>query len=327
MKSQNRLASDNELLKRPRVAANGEGSFAWLRMTEVVEAFMRVFVYRSQCIERIGMAMAIVFFASGALAQTINIWPGIAPGSENWTQKEVTIEMSWGTVLENVVTPTLTAYLPEKSKATGTGVIVAPGGACIALAMKHEGSDVATWLQERGIAAFVLKYRLQENKGEGIPPDLNMDEACKYGIVDGIQAMKVVRQHAAEWGVSPDKIGFMGFSAGAMVTSGVLLQSDAAARPAFAAPIYGGPFGVMPAIPANLPPIFLAWAQDDDLVLESVSKFYEALKAAGNKPELHIYSAGKHGFGMRKQDTTSDHWMEEFYWWLQAQGFAKQAGK
>lgn len=165
MKSQNRLASDNELLKRPRVAANGEGSFAWLRMTEVVEAFMRVFVYRSQCIERIGMAMAIVFFASGALAQTINIWPGIAPGSENWTQKEVTIEMSWGTVLENVVTPTLTAYLPEKSKATGTGVIVAPGGACIALAMKHEGSDVATWLQERGIAAFVLKSGCRKTRG------------------------------------------------------------------------------------------------------------------------------------------------------------------
>ena len=277
--------------------------------------------------QRISSVMAIVFLTSAACAQTVNLWPGVAPGSENWTQKEVTIEMSWGTVLQNVVTPTLTAYLPEKSKATGTSVIVAPGGACIALAMKHEGSDVATWLEERGIAAFVLKYRLEEHKGEGIPPDLNMDEACKYGIADGIQAMKVVRQHAAEWGVSPDRIGFMGFSAGAMVTSGVLLQSDAGARPAFVAPIYGGPFGVMPTIPANLPPIFLAWAQDDDLVLESVGKFYEALKAAGNKPELHIYSAGKHGFGMRKQGTTSDHWIEEFYWWLQAQGFAKQAGK
>ena len=152
-----------------------------------------------------------------------------------------------------------------------------------------------------------------------------MDEACKYGIADGIQAMKVVRQHAAEWGVSPDKIGFMGFSAGAMVTSGVLLQTDAAARPAFAAPIYGGPFGVMPAIPASLPPIFMAWAQDDELVLDPVVKFFEALKAAGNKPEAHIYSAGKHGFGMRKQGTTSDHWIEEFYWWLQAQGFAANA--
>lgn len=259
--------------------------------------------------------------------QTVNLWPGVAPGSENWTQKEVTIQMSWGTVLQNVVTPTLTAYLPEKSKATGTGVIVAPGGACIALAMKHEGTDVATWLQERGIAAFVLKYRLQEHKGEGIPQGMNFDEACKYGIADGIQAMKVVRQHAGEWGVSPDRIGFMGFSAGAMVTSGVLLQPDASARPAFAAPIYGGPFGVMPTIPPNLPPIFLAWAQDDDLARDAVVKFYEALKTAGNKPEAHIYSAGGHGFGMRKQGKTSDRWIEEFYWWLQAQGFAKTEGK
>jgi acetyl esterase/lipase len=259
--------------------------------------------------------------------ETVNLWPRVAPGSENWTQKEVTIQMSWGTVLQNVVTPTLTAYLPEKSRATGTGVIVAPGGSCIALAIKHEGADVATWLHERGIAAFVLKYRVQEHKGDGIPLGMNFDEACKYGIADGIQAMKVVRQHAADWGVSPDRIGFMGFSAGAMVTSGVLLQSDAATRPAFAAQIFGGPFGVMPTIPANLPPIFLAWAQDDDLVLEAVEKFYDALKAAGNKAELHIYSAGKHGFGMRKQGTSSDHWIDEFYWWLEAKGFAKRMAK
>jgi len=109
------------------------------------------------------------------------------------------------------------------------------------------------------------------------------------------------------------------------VASGVLLQSDAASRPAFVAPIYGGPFGVMPAIPANLPPIFMAWAQDDDLVRDPVTRFYEALRAAGNRPEFHIDSAGKHGFGMRKQGTTSDHWIDEFYWWLEAQGLTKAA--
>ena len=258
-------------------------------------------------------------------AQTINIWPGIAPGSENSKQEEQSVEAPYGTVLINVVTPTLTPYLPEKSKATGTGVIIAPGGACVAIAIRHEGTDVGKWLQEHGIAAFVLKYRIPEKKGEGIPSDINFDEACKYGIADGIQAMKVVRQHAAEWGVFPDKVGFMGFSAGAMVTSGVLLQSEPAARPAFVALIYGGPFGMMPIIPGNLPPIFMAWAQDDDLVRDSVAKFYEALKAAGNKPELHIYSAGQHGFGMNKRGTTSDHWIEEFYWWLEAQGLTKPA--
>ncbi|PYS79579.1 MAG: alpha/beta hydrolase, partial [Acidobacteria bacterium] len=151
-----------------------------------------------------------------ARSQVVNIWPGVAPGSEHWTQKERTIENTpLGTVVFNVVTPTLTAYLPERSKATGTGVIIAPGGAFVALAIELEGQNVARWLQERGIAAFVLKYRIMEKRGEGIPANMNMDEAGKYGIADGIQALRVVRQHATEWGVSPDRVGFIGFSAGA----------------------------------------------------------------------------------------------------------------
>ena len=196
----------------------------------------------------------------------------------------------------------------------------------MALAIDHEGHNVARWLQEKGIAAFVPKYRIPEKKQEGIPKDINFDEACKYGIADGIQAIKVVRQHATEWGISADRVGFMGFSAGAMVTSGVLLQADAAARPNFAAPIYGGPFGVMPAIPASLPPMFMAWAQDDELVLDPVNQFARC-RHAGIKPEVHIYSAGRHGFGMKKQGTTSDHWIDEFYYWLEAQGFTKAATK
>lgn len=277
---------------------------------------------------RHAVAVSVIEFiflvVCGSGAQTVNIWPGVAPGSEHWTQKEISVDAGYGTVFINVVTPTLTLHLPEKSKATGTGIILAPGGSCVAVAVDHEGTKIAEWLKERGIAAFVLKYRVPEKKGEGIPADLNMDEACKYGIADGIQALKVVRQHAAEWGVAEDRIGFMGFSAGGMVTTGVLLQSDVALRPAFAAPIYGGPFGVMPKIPAKLPPMFLAWAQDDDLARETMERFYEALKAAGNHPEVHIYSAGGHGFGMKKQGTTSDHWIEEFWFWLEAQGLARK---
>ncbi|HEX9929000.1 MAG TPA: alpha/beta hydrolase [Pyrinomonadaceae bacterium] len=259
--------------------------------------------------------------------QVVNIWSGAPPGTENWTQKEKVIENTpVGTVVLNVVTPTLTAYLPEKSKATGTGVIIAPGGYCVALAISQEG-DAARWLQSKGIAAFVLKYRIIEKKEEGAPKNINMDEACKYGIADGIQALKVVRQHAAEWNVSPDRIGFMGFSAGGMVASGALLQQDAAARPNFVAPIYGAPFGKMPEIPAKLPPIFMAWAQDDNLASPAINRFYDALKAAGHKPEVHIYSSGGHGFGVKKQGTTSDHWIDEFYYWLEAQGLTKQAIK
>ena len=274
-------------------------------------------------------AIAFTFLlACSAGAQVVNVWPGVAPGSENWTQKERTAENTpIGTVVFNVVTPTLTAYLPEKTKATGTGIIVAPGGAFVALAIDLEGNDVARWLQERGIAAFVLKYRILEKRQEGIPSGMNMDKAGKYGIADGIQALKVVRQHAAEWGLSTDRIGFIGFSAGAMVTSGALLQTDAATRPNFAAMIYGGPFGVMPNIPAKLPPMFMAWAQDDALALEPVVKFYGALTSAGHKPEVHIFSAGGDGFGMRKQGTSSDHWIDGFYYWLEAQGFTRREGR
>lgn len=257
--------------------------------------------------------------------QVVNIWPGVAPGSEHWMQKEITIPNTpVGTVIMNVVTPTLTAYLPDRAKATGTGVIIAPGGAFVALAISLEATDLAQWLQQRGIAAFVLKYRTVEKKTSGIP-QMDMDTAGRYGIADGIQALKVVRQHAHEWGVSPDRIGFIGFSAGGMVASAALLHQNPSGRPNFAALIYGAPFGVMPSIPSKLPPIFMAWAQDDQVALEPVRRFYAALVAAGDKPEAHIFSAGGHGFGMKKQGTTSDHWIDVYYYWLESQGLTSRA--
>src|SRR3954462_7808016 len=271
------------------------------------------------------LMLAAAFTVTSAQAQSINIWPGVAPGSEHWNQKEMTIPNTpVGTVIMNVVTPTITPYLPARGKATGTGVIIAPGGAFVALAISLEATQLATWLQQRGIAAFVLKYRTVEKKTSGIP-DMDMDTAGRYGIADGIQALKVVRQHAREWGISPKRIGFIGFSAGGMVASGALLQTDSAARPNFAALIYGAPFGAMPNIPATLPPTFMAWAQDDDVALRPVRKFYDALVAAGNKPEVHVFAKGGHGFGMKKQGTTSDHWVDAFYYWLLSQGFAGES--
>ncbi len=273
-------------------------------------------------VPRLLLAAAAMAGCTGTLtAQAIRIWPGMAPGSEHWTQKERTFEHTpVGAVVMNVVTPTLTPYLPERSKATGTGVIIAPGGAFVALTVGLEGREAAEWLRARGIAAFLLKYRTVEKLQEGIP-EMDMDTAGRYGIADGIQALKVVRRHAGEWGVSPDRIGFLGFSAGAMVASGAVLQADSAGRPNFAAFIYGGPFGVMPAIPAKLPPLFMAWAQDDRVALDPVVRFRDALVAAGQRPEIHVFSAGGHGFGMRKQGTSSDHWIDELYYWLKAQRF------
>lgn len=273
------------------------------------------------------LVAVLVLGAATARAQVVNVWPGVAPGSEHWTQKEQVVKGTpLGTVIFDVVTPTLTAFLPARGRATGTGVIIAPGGAFVALAIDLEGNEAARWLQQRGIAAFVLKYRLVEKRGSGIP-EMDMDTAGRYGIADGIQALRVVRQHAAEWGVSPDRVGMLGFSAGAMVASGALLQQDSAARPSFAALIYGGPFGVVPRIPAALPPIFMAWGQDDPVARAAIVRFHDALVAAGDRPEVHVYSAGGHGFGMKHQGTTSDHWIDEFYYWLQAQGLTRRGAR
>jgi acetyl esterase/lipase len=267
---------------------------------------------------------AAALLASSAHAQVVNVWPAVAPGSENWKQQERTIENTpVGTVIFNVVTPTITAYLPDRAKATGAGIIIAPGGAFIALAMSRGGVDIAQWLQQRGIAAFLLKYRLVAHEDGGIPR-MDMDTSARYGIADGIQALRVVRQHAAQWGVSPNRIGFMGFSAGGMVTAGALLQADSASRPNFAALIYGAPFGVMPKIPSGLPPIFMAWAQDDQVARVPIVKFYDALVAAGVKPDTHIFSSGGHGFGVEKQNTTSDHWVDALYYWLESEGLTKK---
>jgi len=271
-------------------------------------------------------ALVLAVLASGfarAQPQTVPLWPGAPPGTETWTQKERVLEHTpIGTVVLNVVKPTLTAYIPDRRKATGTGVIIAPGGSCVAIALGLEGDDVARWLQSHGIAAFVLKYRIVEKRQEGTP-DIDMDQACKYGIADAIQAVSVVRRHAPEWGIAPQRIGILGFSAGGMVASGALLQPDAAARPNFAGLVYGAPLGVMPVIPSGLPPVFMAWAQDDPMVLNAVVKFYTGLRDAHDKTEAHIFASGGHGFGMRKQGTSSDHWIDEFYYWLQAQGLAR----
>ncbi len=180
------------------------------------------------------IAVGIALASCVSHAQTLNVWPGVAPGSERWTQTETTVENTpVGAVVLNVVTPTLTAFLPKRTNPIGTSVIIAPGGGFVALAIDREGSRVARWFQEKGIAAFVLKYRTVEKRGEGIPA-MDQDVAAQYGIADGIQAIKVVRQHAKEWGVARDKVVFLGFSAGAMVSSGTVLQPDVAVRPNFA---------------------------------------------------------------------------------------------
>jgi acetyl esterase/lipase len=265
--------------------------------------------------------------------KVINLWPGVAPGSEQWKQPETNLGSGGMETTVNVSTPTLTVYQPDPSTATGTAVIIAPGGGFIGLSINSEGHDVAKWLVARGFSAIALKYRTKQIEGKdanqlgqsaraAFMAQLNnhalIADDGKYGIADGIQAVKVARAHATEWGISPDRIVFTGFSAGGMITEFTAIQPDA--RPNYAAPIYGAPFPDVPPIPQGLPPFFMAMAQDDNLAGTYIVAFYDALKAAGYKPEFHIYSHGGHGWGMRKQGTTSDHWIDEFYYWLEAQG-------
>lgn len=269
--------------------------------------------------------------------EIIPLWPGDPPGSEDWNQEEQETfappPISFRSV-RNVTRPTLTALLPHPSKATGSAVIICPGGGFHALAIDHEGIDVARWLSERGVAAFVLKYRLfatevrdedfERQFQENLSDRNKIREVTKQigplAIADGQQAMKVVRQHALEWGLLPQRIGMMGFSAGGGVTIGVALEHDADSCPNFAASIYGALWEDIKG-PADAPPLFIALANDDALTVEPCLALYSAWRAAGHPVELHIYAQGGHGFGVRKQGLPADHWIDRFGEWLQVQGF------
>lgn len=258
----------------------------------------------------------------------IPLWPAAAPGSETWTQTETISAMQSGLkVIRNVAQPTLTAYLPDPAKMNGTAVIVCPGGAFHILAYAHEGTEVAAWLNSRGIAAFMLKYRLIRTSDDfeavvwrrlSHREELaeQMQTHAPLILADGQQAVRLVRQRAAEWGIATDRIGILGFSAGGSVTSAVALRYDAGSRPDFAAPIYGAHSGKGVA-PDDAPPLFLVHADDDPLVPSAASLgLYNIWKAAGRPVELHIYQRGGHGFGMNKQGLPVDGWIERFGEWL-----------
>ncbi len=269
--------------------------------------------------------------------EVIPLWPNGAPGSEDWTQQEQQTfappPISFRTV-RNVTQPTLTAFLPHPSVATGTALIICPGGAFHSLAIDHEGIEVARWLNRRRVAAFVLKYRLlsTEVRDEDFERQIqanvsNLDKIREVtsqigplAIADGQQAMKVVRQRATQWGIASDRTGIMGFSAGGRVTIGVALEHDTDSRPNFAASIYGALWEDL-AVPAGAPPLFIALANDDELAVDPGVALYCAWRAAGQSVELHIYAQGGHGFGMREQGLPADHRIDRFGEWLQVQGF------
>lgn len=282
----------------------------------------------------VSAALAALLFPVWCIgAEVIPLYSGSAPGSEDWTHEESEYhsEIFRTQVVTNVSHPTLTAFLPDPAIASGTAVIIAPGGGFHALSINSEGNDVARWLQERGVAAFVLKYRLVPTGKDGVadmmskPPEqtrADMASIAPLAGADGLAAMRLVRARHAAFGIAPDRIGFMGFSAGGAVATIVATRYDKDSRPDFVAPIYAG-IGMVAdtPLPEDAPPAFLVAATDDqlDLAKDSVALYGKWL-AAKKSAELHIYATGGHGFGMRRQDLPTDHWIDRFGDWLKARG-------
>ena len=291
----------------------------------------------------IRMTVLLLLFTTAAQAQrVIPLYTGAAPGSENWDWKEAEMfSDNWDTrIVYNVSTPTLTAYLPPPRNANGTAVIVCPGGAFRALSIDSEGNDVAKWLSGKGVAAFVLRYRLVKSETADPVKELSvtMADSKKWheenatliplAIADGLEAVSYLRKHAAEFNVDPERIGIIGFSAGGTVTAGVMFQGHGDSRANFVAPVYA----YIPSsleketVPENAPPMFIVAASDDQLGLapHSVSLYTKWLEA--RKPvEMHLYAQGGHGFGMRAQNYPSDTWIERYGEWLEAQGLLQRA--
>lgn len=268
-------------------------------------------------------------FSQSPNNKVIRLYKGAAPGSENWTWNEYEKKMGLYITIYNVSVPSLTVFEADKSIATGTAVIVCPGGAFHALAIDNEGYDVAKWLNAKGITAFVLKYRLchlitdnpvQEMWAKMKSATFNKDiePIVAMGIADGKASVAYVRSHAAEWNLKPNQIGIMGFSAGGTVAAGVAFTYDVQSRPDFVAPIYPyvGNFGTK-AVPSDAPPMFIAVASDDNEEFQIPSTLlYSNWVSAKKSAELHIYRKGHHGFGMRKQNIPTDTWIDRFYEWL-----------
>jgi acetyl esterase/lipase len=238
----------------------------------------------------------------------------------------------------NVTVATLTPFLPDPAKATGTAVIVAPGGGFRTLSMENEGWDVARALAKKGVAAFVLKYRLNPTPQEmpafeqsmremfsGVAQRPRMDPQQAIAgltpqINDARAAFALVRKRAKEWHIDRDRVGMVGFSAGAMLTLATTLAGDDA-KPAFIGLIYGPLTSVT--VPADAPPMFVALAADDPFFANGGFGLIESWKTAKRPVEFHLYEQGGHGFGMYPKETTSTGWFEAWASWLRMHGMLK----
>jgi acetyl esterase/lipase len=262
---------------------------------------------------------------------SIPLWPAGAPGSE--ARKAEPENISWRQepdivfpVIFNIHNPSITPFLPAPGTATGTAVIIAPGGGHWQLTIDREGYDLGRWLAERGIAAFVLKYRLARDAAGKSPYKIEVD-----ALADAHRAIRLIRSHAKEWNVNSARVGILGFSAGGEVALLAATHHDSgkaeaidpverqSSRPDFFAPIYPG--GLQRTdykiSKESTPPAFLACAFDDRMP-EQLAAFFTTLRQAGVNAEIHIYNSGGHGFGVRNDRPTLavSGWQTRFTEWL-----------
>ncbi|RZT08198.1 Acetyl esterase/lipase [Duganella sp. CF402] len=290
----------------------------------------------------LGLALPFALFALAPRASAAPLCnrPAIDLPAPSATDSTVeTSAVDGGTlIIRNVTRPTLTAILPPSDKSTGAAVIIAPGGGFLSLFIDKEGCQIGEWLAERGIAAFILKYRLNPTPASHEQFKVELLSLMKGGkasfsrsldttpdaLADGLAALRHVRQQAGDYKVDSSRVGFMGFSAGGYLTRSMVSKGGADV-PAFAAPIYSkmGPL----VVPDNAPPMFVAIGQKDFL-LEGVEGFplIDNYRKAGKPIEFHFFSDDEHGFGAGAKGKTSEGWLKLFYQWLEMGGFLAKAG-
>jgi endo-1,4-beta-xylanase len=283
-------------------------------------------------VARSALVSLILFVAPAAdRPSEIALWPNGAPGSEGKPRTEVVVTSASGELsVSGIHHPSITPYLPAPDKATGLAILVIPGGGHRVLAITHEGYNVAEWLRDHGIAAFVLKHRLAREANSTYKIEVE-------SLADTARAMRLIRARAAEWGIDPGRVGALGFSAGGELVNMIGARGDAdptasdpvdrqSAKPSFQALIYPGQSGaIQPA--KDAPPAFLAAAYNDRQdISEGLAEAYLRFKRAGVPAELHIYGTGGHGFGLRSNNKRPvGQWMARFEEWLAESGFLRRS--
>jgi endo-1,4-beta-xylanase len=267
----------------------------------------------------------------GAGPNEILLWPNGAPGSEGKTGDEsLRITPEGDHVITHINKPSITTYLAAPDKNTGTAIIVVPGGGHSELWISHEGYNPAQWFQQRGINAFVLKYRLAREPNSTYTVD-------KDELADIQRAIRMVRNHAKQWNIDTAKLGVMGFSAGGELSALAAMHYSPADknaadpidreddRPDFQALIYPGNIPRLTVSKAS-PPVFIAGGfKDRSDISEGVAQLYLKYKEAGVPAELHIYANVGHGFGIRATNKgTYTEWPRQVELWLEDMGFLKE---